>query len=310
MKKFFAFLILLCGGLLASGADPRPVLLLGHGSDTWKVQKTLTDGNIVAETIRTWPAVKNYSGYSAVYIGESVQSIALEPWNKADFEAIKKFVSQGGTMIFTGDTAFQLTGKKETLDAEYRKFFGFKGFTVVPQGKNSSAQITSDGFGLTKGEKHSGWMRNVSLAATGVADAKVFMDFNVNGKKFVAATENNFGKGKVYFVSPTLHRVAGNGELQLGYYSAKGKWTLTAQGESADKLAKLIYSVFDRLPELKRVPAKHPAGITGGDAARVSMALKNSDIDYISEKRLEPVDFKKYALVYIGETLKYDKKKK
>ena len=309
MKKFFAFLILLCGGLLASGADPRPVLLLGHGSDTWKVRKTLTDGNIVAEIIRTWPAVKSYSGYSAVYIGESVQSIALEPWNKADFEAIKKFVSQGGTMIFTGDTAFQLTGKKETLDAEYRKFFGFKGFTVVPQGKNSSAQITSDGFGLTKGEKNSGWMRNVSLAATGVADAKVFMDFNVNGKNFVAATENNFGKGKVYFISPTLHRVAGNGELQLGYYSAKGKWTLTAQGNSADKLAKLIFALFDRLPDLKRVPAKYPAGITGGDAARVSLALKNSDIDYLSVKRIEPADFSKYSLVYIGETLKYDKKK-
>ena len=200
MKNLFAFLLVLCCGMFISAAEPRPVLLLDHGSDTWKVRKTLTDGNIVAEIIRTWPAVKSYSGYSAVYIGESVQSIALEPWKKADFEAIKKFVSQGGTIVLTGDTAFQLTGKKETLDAEYRKFFGFKGFTVVPQGKNSSAQITSDGFGLTKGEKNSGWMRNVSLAATGVADAKVFMDFNVNGKNFVAATENNFGKGKVYFI--------------------------------------------------------------------------------------------------------------
>ena len=307
MKKFLAFLILLCGGLLASGAEPRPVLLLGHGSDTWKVRKTLTDGNIVAEVIRTWPAVKSYSGYSAVYIGESVQSIALEPWNKADFEQIKKFVSQGGTIMFSGDTAFQLTGKKDILDAEYSKFFGFKGFSVIPQDPAAFARVTAAAVG--KGEKERGWMRQASLAAVQLAGARELMIYDIKGKTFTAATENSFGKGKVYFLAPTLHRVAGNGELQLGYYSNKGKWTLTAQGKSADNLAKIILTIFNHVPGVKRVPVKYPAAVTGGDGARVSQALKNSDINYIYNRRIEAAEFKKYALVYIGETLKYDKKK-
>ena len=105
-----------------SAAESRPVLLLGHGSDTWKVGKVLSNGNIASKTVRDWPPAGSFRNHAAVYIGESVQGIALNAWNDKDFREVEKYVADGGVLIFSGDTAFQLTGKNISTRLSQRSF--------------------------------------------------------------------------------------------------------------------------------------------------------------------------------------------
>ena len=127
----FNFLFLLTV-FFTAGAAEKPVLLLGHGSDTWKTGKILTDGNIASRTIRTWPSSDVYSAYSAVYIGESVQGIALKAWSDTVFDKVRKYVSGGGILILTGDVPFFLTGNELVLAEKYAEFLGFKSFVHLP----------------------------------------------------------------------------------------------------------------------------------------------------------------------------------
>ncbi len=286
-----------------AGAELRPVLLLGHGSDTWKVGKSLAAGNIASKTLRNWPSVDSYSGYAAVYVGESVQGIALNAWNEADFRKIEKFVSAGGTLIFSGDTVQQLNGGKSELGRSFSRLLGFGRLAQFPAGKGAFAADPS-------GTVQPGWVRKASWIAEQLSTARVLMNFDASGKKFAAVTENDFGKGKVFFLAPNMHRIAGNGEVELGKHGKNGKWELTAQGKSAEDFSRYIFTLFDRLPQIERIPVRHPAVVTGGDASRVRLALNNANVEFESAKKVIPADFARYALVYIGETLKYDKTRK
>ena len=142
MKNYCKFLLLSAffAVLHLAGAEQKPILLLGHGSDTWKVEKILTDGNIVSKTLRNWPSTDSYSGYAAVYIGESVQGIALEAWDEADLRKAGKFVSDGGTLIFSGDTVQQLNGGKGELGKEFSRLLGFDRLVQFPAGRGAYAK--------------------------------------------------------------------------------------------------------------------------------------------------------------------------
>ena len=308
--RFILSLLLFSFSVLnLSAAGTRPVLLLGHGSDTWKVGKVLSTGNIASKTIRDWPPVGSWQNYSAVYIGESVQGIALNAWSDKDFREVEKYVADGGVLIFSGDTAFQLTGKNPELAGKFANFFGFKAFRQIPQDGAAFAEVADPRLAAASGsgEKHSHWVRNATLAADGLTSAKVLMTFTVKGQKYAAAVENPFGKGKVYYLAPTMHRVAGNGEIELGQYSKNGKWELNARGRSAEKFSRFVFALLDRVSGVSRIPARCPAAVTGGDASRVQLALRRSDVEFTTVKGLFPADYGKYALVYIGETLKTEK---
>ena len=310
--KSVFFLFFMCSALFLSGAEGRKVLLLGHGSDTWKLEKALTDGNIASQTIRTWPSMNVYSAYSAVYIGESVQGIALNAWNDADFNKVKKYVAGGGILILSGDTAFQLTGNNRKLAAKYADFLGFRSFTLFPNDPASFAVVTEKTLAAKsacKG-KYVSWLRNATISASDLAEAKIFLTFTVKGKNYAAGTVRTYGKGKVYYLAPTFQRIAGNGEIELGYHAKNGKWELNEQGRGAERFASFLSALFNTFPAVQKIPSKSPAVITGGDASRVSMALRNENIEYKSVKQLLPSEYKKYALVYIGETLKHDKQRK
>ena len=311
VRDILSLLLLSFCILSVSAAETKSVLLLGHGSDTWKVGKVLSDGNIASKTIRDWPPAGSWRNYAAVYIGESVQGIALNPWSEKEFREVEKYVAAGGVLILSGDTAFQLTGQKKELPEKYVRFFGFKAFRQVPSDQAAFAEVLDPDLAAKSGngEKHSGWLRNASLAADGLNSARILMTFHAAGKTFAAATENSCGRGKVYFLAPTMHRIAGNGEIELGQYSKNGKWELNAQGKSAEKFSRFVFSLLDRVPGVSRIPVRLPAVVTGGDASRVQMALRRSDIEFVSAKGLQPADYAKYALVYIGETLKVEKKR-
>ncbi len=307
----FNFLFLLTV-FFTAGAAEKPVLLLGHGSDTWKTGKILTDGNIASQTIRTWPSSDVYSAYSAVYIGESVQGIALKAWSDTDFDKVRKYVSGGGILILTGDVPFFLTGNELVLAEKYAEFLGFKSFVHLPGDPAAFAVVTEKTLAAKsscKG-KYTSWLRNAALAASDLTEAKSLLVFTVKGKNYISGTVRTYGKGRVYYLSPTLHRIAGNGEIELGYHAKNGKWELNEQGRGTERFASFLLTLFNTFPDVQKIPVKYPAVITGGDASRVSLALRNENVEYKSIKHLLPSEYKNYALVYIGETLKYDKKRK
>ncbi len=305
-------LLSVCCAPLLHGAEPLPVLLLGHGSDTWKAGKILADHRIVSKTMPNWPSPDIYSAYSVVYIGDSLQEITKDAWSEKTLTQVAAFVENGGTLIFSGDTAFQLAGGKKQLPAGFAELLGFGCFVDLKPERITGTQIPCGVLSGTAipGAKNTGWTRHATLGADRLSSGKAIAFFNDGGRRIAAATENQYGKGRVYFIAPTLHRVAGNGEIPLGNPDRNGKWVLNEQGRSSEILFCFFLSLVEKNAAIRRSPAQLPVLVSGGDSAKIELsALKQGRVAFQVSFGWVPVsEYKKYALVYLGETFHYEKK--
>jgi hypothetical protein len=211
-----------------------PALITGSLSDIYKVGVKLKESGIQYDTTydtRKWISPDAYGKYANLYIGEHLISSEYKElaenngWNGDDIGKVRKYVENGGTIILTGDVLKTLGGGKTVLEKDLAGLLGFSEFNGFDTNKYTAFKFLDGSIAQNCGipMEIKEWLRNSSMTPGKVTTAKVLGAFTGGGENLSALTLNLVGKGKVYYMVPSMHRVAGNGEISLGFINKARK---------------------------------------------------------------------------------------
>lgn len=265
MKKILLF-ILLAELLTAAAAEKKPALLLGHHYDSISVKKNiLLPAGITAKIEPKWIKVQDYSQYAVVYYGSMNKSLKIAKWESPeDIAALKKYVSDGGILIITEGSLYNLCGTKRSQE-KLKEILGFRYMSALKVQSYQFVAFTAEGEELMKraGLKKNRWHWVNSCQPGSITTAKVLAQYVGEGvEPKPAILVNSIGKGKVYTV-PMNYFTTIRHIKSMGAADDQGRFILNADGERAQGLAQLYQAIFLSSPDLDCRPVGEKQGEWG-----------------------------------------------
>lgn len=235
-------LLLMCSILAAlatNAAVELPVSAGGYKYDSRYMLNNLIRRNSWENASGTIPPEK-YKEFSVVYLGNLLKNEKPENlWRTPEkIKLVKDYLADGGVIIVNCHIPRELLG--ENFEKTGPEIFGFGSFTRSSKAKG--AVLKENGEVME-------WQRGMGPCAVKLAkNAEVKAWYIMqNGQKTAAVTCFNVGKGKVWWFSPSLMRLAGSfikEKKPLGHPDDVGNFILSAEGRAVENLKDLYRQAF------------------------------------------------------------------
>lgn len=260
MKKFSLHLLCLFLTLTALplSAAKKPVALYGHSAEANAIGKNvLKVAGVKFERPSAW-SKDAFSKYSVICFVAQRPAGADYASNSAE---MKKFVENGGVLIFTGASLYNFCGTKRNL-SKAAPLLGLSTLIKFSASASTGLSFTQDPLAkkMQLNGKNFDWQRGANAAYAKLAGAKSIAVFN-GTKSFQAITVHRIGKGAVYLIGPSLFRYSAL-HKRLGDADAEGRFILNEAGISVQALQKLYRTIILSSPNVAQTaPVKSSWGI-------------------------------------------------